>query len=643
LPARENDSSAYDIQFFPEGGNLVNSLQSKVAFHAVARDGRGINCKGVIINQHNDSITSFQSLRFGMGHFNFTPAKGYSYKALIESESGKTITRDLPAAYETGYVMNLIALNKETIKISVHSGNITEPIFLLVHTRQVAKQAQSKTLRDGEAEFIINKKELGEGVNHFTIFNSNRQPVCERLYFQLPAEKLNIGITPGKNQYSLREKVSIELNAYDTGMQAAKADLSISVFRIDSLQTLPESDIQSYLWLGSELRGTVESPSYYFNSVDNNTEELTDNLMLTRGWSRFKWEDVLNNKKPSFQFLPEYEGPVITGKIRERFSGLPAKNITTYLTVPGQKFVFKASTSDQNGNIFFNLNKFYGSNEIIVQPYDKMKGSYSIDISMPFTGNFSSRKYPSLQISEKWRDQLVSYSIGTQVENTYVHDNKQHFYFPDLKDTTAFYGNPDKTYLLDDYTRFITMEEVMREYVAEVRVRKQQEKFIYQVKNSAYQVFFDNDPLVLLDGLPVFDINKLIEFDPLKVKKIEVVTKKYFSGNDSYEGIVSYSTYKGNIDGFQLDPGTLMLEYQGLQLQREFYSPQYVTKEQTESRIPDFRNLLYWSPNLKTDGKGKSQISFYSSDRVGKYAVIVQGINSNGIAGSKTVFFTVNK
>jgi hypothetical protein len=578
-----------------------------------------------------------------MGHFNFTPAKGYSYKALIESESGKTITRDLPAAYETGYVMNLIALNKETIKISVHSGNITEPIFLLVHTRQVAKQAQSKTLRDGEAEFIINKKELGEGVNHFTIFNSSRQPVCERLYFRPPAEKLNIGIAPGKSQYSLREKVSIELNIQDTGTQAANADLSISVFRIDSLQMLPESDIQSYLWLASELRGTIESPSFYFNSVDKNTEDATDNLILTQGWSRFKWEDVLNNKKSSFQFLPEYEGPVITSKIRERFSGLPAKNITTYLTVPGQKFVFKASTSDHNGNIFFNLNKFYGSNEIIVQPYDKMKGSYTIDISMPFTGNFSSRKYPSFQISEKWRDHLLSYSVGTQVENTYVYDKKQHFYFPDLKDTTAFYGSPDKTYLLDDYTRFITMEEVMREYVAEVRVRKQQEKFIYQVKNSAYQVFFDNDPLVLLDGLPVFDINKLIEFDPLKVKKIEVVTKKYFSGNNSYEGIVSYSTYKGNVDGFQLDPGALMLEYQGLQLQREFYSPQYVTKEQTESRVPDFRNLLYWSPDIKTDGKGKSQISFYTSDRAGKYAVIVQGINSNGIAGSKTAFFTVNK
>jgi len=129
----------------------------------------------------------------------------------------------------------------------------------------------------------------------------------------------------------------------------------------------------------------------------------------------------------------------------------------------------------------------------------------------------------------------------------------------------------------------------------------------------------------------------------LKVKKIEIVTKKHFSGNDAFEGIVSYSTYKGDLGGFQFDPSALVLNYEGLQLEREFYSPLYETKEQAESRIPDFRNLLYWSPNLKMDGKRKNQFSFYTSDRAGKYAVVVQGINFNGIAGSKTVFFTVKK
>ena len=640
LSSRQNDSAAYGIQFFPEGGNLVTGLQSKVAFHAVDQNGRGIACKGIITNQHNDSITSFQSLRFGMGHFSFIPAKGDTYKAIVRTATGDTISRDLPDAYENGYVMKLLP-GKENIKVYVQSGNSdNEPIFLLVHTRQVIKQAQTNMFTDGVAEFTIDQNDLGEGVSHFTLFNNKRQPVSERLYFRRPDNELKIGITTNP-EYSLRKKVSIELSAHDARMQPTKADLSISVFRIDSLQSIPGTGIQSYLWLGSELRGTIESPAYYFNSTDINLEEITDNLMLTQGWNRFKWEDVLSNKKPLFQFLPEYEGPIITGKISERSSGLPAKNITTYLTVPGEKFLFKTSTSDKNGNILFNPYKFYGNNEVIVQAYDSMKGSYNINISSPFTLNFSSRKYPSFRLSEKWQDQLLSYSIGTQVENSYVQEKKQQFYFPGLTDTAAFFGKPDKIYLLDDYTRFITMEEVMREYVAEVRVRKQQEKFTYKVRNSANKMFFENEPLVLLDGLPVFEVTKLMEFDPLKVKKLEVVTRKHFSGNHAFEGIVSYSTYKGNLDGFQIDPNAIVLEYPGLQLQREFYSPLYETKEQAENRIPDFRNLLYWSPDIKTDEKGNRQISFYTSDKTGTYAVVVQGINSNGNAGSKAMFFTV--
>ena len=135
-------------------------------------NGKGIFCKGTVYNQHNDSVTSFQSLRFGMGHFSFTPVKGESYKAIVQTTTGKTITRIIPPAYENGYVMQLNPTNDGTIKVTVHSGNNNEFIFLLVHTRQVAKLAETKMIMNGVAEFIINKKELGEGVSHFTLFNN---------------------------------------------------------------------------------------------------------------------------------------------------------------------------------------------------------------------------------------------------------------------------------------------------------------------------------------------------------------------------------------------------------------------------------------------------------------------------------------
>lgn len=639
----KNDSATYDIRFFPEGGNMVTGLQSKVAFHAVGGNGNGIFCKGTLYNQNNDSITSFQTLRFGMGHFSFIPVKGDSYKAIVQTESGATITRPIPAAYESGYVMHLEPMKDETIKLTVRSGHSNEFLFLVVHTRRVIKLAESKIITNGVTEFSINKKDLGEGISHFTLFNNRRQPVCERLYFYPPEKKLNIDIDTDQTEYGRRKKVSLQLKAQDITMLPVKTDLSLSVFMTDSLQSIGESDIQSYLWLSSELTGTIEQPLYYFNSTDSNIEEVTDNLMLTQGWSRFKWEELLKTNKPSFKFLPEYEGPVISGKIIERASGLPAKNVATWLSVPGEKFVLKSNTSNQTGTIFFNLNKFYGSNELILQPAGRQKNAYTINVDNAFAENFSARKYPLFRLDRKWEDQLLSYSINTQVENTYVPEKKQKFYHYKPEDSTAFYGQPDKIYLLDDYTRFITMEEVMREFVSEVRVRKQQDQLTFRVRHLPYQIFFDGAPLVLLDGLPVFDMNKLMEFDPLKIKKLEVVTKKFYSGNDVIEGIVSYTTYKGNLDGFQIDPNALVLEYEGLQLQREFYSPVYVTKEQEESRLPDFRNLLYWSPDIKTDEEGSSALDFYTSDRPGRYAVVVQGINSNGNAGSKVVYFTVKQ
>ncbi len=137
LNITKSDSIAYDARFYPEGGNLVNSLESKVAFHVVAENGKGLDCKGIVYDQNNDSITSFRPLRFGMGHFSFTPVKGNSYKAIIQTDDGKTITRALPSAYESGYVMKLNPSTDGTIRVTVHSRNNNEFIFLLVHTRQV--------------------------------------------------------------------------------------------------------------------------------------------------------------------------------------------------------------------------------------------------------------------------------------------------------------------------------------------------------------------------------------------------------------------------------------------------------------------------------------------------------------------------
>jgi hypothetical protein len=206
-------------------------------------------------------------------------------------------------------------------------------------------------------------------------------------------------------------------------------------------------------------------------------------------------------------------------------------------------------------------------------------------------------------------------------------------------DTTPFYGLADNSYQLDDYVRFTTMEEIFREYIREVDVRKTRGQYRLLVTNQPMKSVFQDDPLILLDGLPMRDINKVMAFDPLKIKNIDIVARRYYLGGLSFPGIISLQTYHGNFEGFELPPGLLVTDYEGLQVWREFSTPSYPST--TNNRKPDLRRLLYWQPDgVTTAGKGTSFRTF-SADLPGRYAIIIQGIDKEGRAGSTIRYITV--
>jgi hypothetical protein len=183
----------------------------------------------------------------------------------------------------------------------------------------------------------------------------------------------------------------------------------------------------------------------------------------------------------------------------------------------------------------------------------------------------------------------------------------------------------------------------MREYVPGVQVRLRNDGFHFMILDHVNSAVLTENPMVLLDGVPVFNINKIMAMDPLKIQKLEVVTSHYFQGSMMYQGLVSYTTYKGDLAGFQPDPHALLQEYEGMQWQREFYAPRYETAQEKQSRLPDARTLLYWNPNVVTSAEGKKKLEFYTSDQAGKYLVVIQGIAKNGLAGSRRIAFEVKQ
>ncbi len=630
-------SRNYDLQFFPEGGNLVQGIQSKVAFKLVDQSGKGIDCKGSVVNKNNDTVVTFQPFKFGIGNFLFTPEAGDNYKAIVQLPD-TTFTRELPAALEQGYVLRVNSTSGSQLHLTVTTNiKSADVVYLFVHTRQISKMSEKGVLVNGTVEFNVDRNKLEDGISHITIFDRNNLPVCERLYFTQPSQKLIIQPTLEEQEITSRKKVRLTIDASDESKRSVPADISVSVYRIDSLLPIQNEAIDSYLWLASDLKGTIESPGYYLSERNPEVDEATDNLMLTHGWRRFTWQNVLKPSKPVYSFVPEYKGHIIYAKVTNIKNAMPAADVLAYLSVPGSRIQLYNSKSDSTGTVRFYTKDFYGPNEIVLQT-DATDSIYKIELVDPFSDQISPMGLPAFELSENMKSIISDYNLSMQVQNSFVSEKLKQFDAPVI-DSNAFFGNPDIQYLLDNFTRFSTMEEVLREYVYEVLVRRQKENFHLIVSDVDNKIFLD-DPLTLINGIPVFDPNKVIKYDPLKVKKIDIVKRKYFYGPSIFNGILNFVTYQPD-PSILSDLKPVVLEYEGLQYQREFYSPVYETQDQISSRLPDFRNVLYWSPDIHTDAQGKAEINFFTSDLKGKYVAVLQGMNVDGRVGERSVSFEV--
>lgn len=648
-------SIKYEAAFFPEGGNLVNGLESKIAFKVIDNKNKDVDCNGVIINQSNDTSVHFKTFRLGMGHFYFTPEKGKEYIAVINCKDGTVIRKNLPKAYDAGYIMHVADSGRNDLKISVAINGLEEhasrEIYIIIQNSGHINFARSQSIENGVAVLMLNKDSLKDGVSLLTVFDADKQPRCERLYFKRPKNQLTVTAVADKKSYKLRDKILINVLATNEAKHLLVGNLSASVFLLDSLHHVDEENIFSYFWLSSGLRGTIESPAYYISDEKAETKEALDNLLLAQGWRKFDWDKVMQNKTPSFTYVPENGGHIITGRITNELTKRPAPGVLVYFSVPGRRVQLKGSISDSAGIIHYDMKDFLGSSQIVLQTNTNEDSMYRMEIFSPFSEEHADELMPSLNVSERDADDLQKKNFHMEVENGYHKNDLQQLQNP-LIDSLPFYYKPFKTYLLDNYRRFTTMEEVLREYVNEISVRRNGDNYHLMAFNAPalrlqtkqpVELMFKDNPLVLLDGVPVFKINKIITYDPLKVQKIEVVASKYYWGPITADGIASFTTYKGNLEGYTLDPNDLVLDYEGLQEQRVFYSPDYSSYKTFQSRLPDYRELLYWSPEIKTAENGKESFSFYSGDIPGKYVVVLQGLSSNGAAGSTNLILNVDK
>lgn len=635
------DSATADVQFFPEGGNLVRGLRSRVAFKITDKAGRGMAATGKILNQRGTVVATFQTLHRGMGSFVFTPAAGAdAYTAVVVLPNGLPLTRPLPRAFDQGYVLRLDQPDPAHLALTVTTTPGTNAtVYVLGHSRQQVALATRLSLVNGQGTLNVDPGTLLDGVSHFTVFNAVQQPVCERLYFRAPQRTLAVAARPDKPQYAAREKVQVQVSAADQQTPLA-ATLSMAVYRLDSLNTTPLPGIDRSLWLTSELAGTVEDPDYYFTAAGPTALEATDNLLLTQGWSRFRWEDVLAAQPKPLEFRPEPHGLVARAQLVQASSGLPRRNVTTFLASPSLVTQLSNAQSNDKGLVQFELTDFSGPRDLVLQTDPNQDSTSRLALLDPFSPRYASTAGPAVGVVPRFERDYARRHLQAQVQQAFAGKYRSRF-IAEPVDSLSFFGQPSESYMLDKFTRFKTMEEVMREYVPGILVRASKGNYRLRVVDKVNKTVLDNDPLLLLDGVPVFNTNKIMSINPLKIRKLEVVDSRYFHGTSMYDGIVSLSTYRGDLDGFELDPRALVQQYEGVQRQREFYSPRYDTPQAAQSRLPDLRNLLYWNPAVRTTAAGPVPLEFYTGDQAGRYLVVLQGLAANGLAGSRSFVLEV--
>ncbi len=315
-----------DLQFYPEGGDLIEGMICGIGFKALDEFGEPADVEGQIYDENDRVVATIESYHQGMGHFELAPQSGMKYFARITSPAGaKNKIYELPKALQKGYTLKVQAQTKSKIDVAVISSE-TEALYLVAQSRNKVFFAKDITAQPGLNQVQIPTQDFPIGITQLTLFDSKKVAQAERLVFVNTDKQLNIQVSTDKEKYLPREKVNMELEVTDERGIPVQTSLSLAVVD-DKLLTFADDKqghILSYMLLESDLVGKIEEPNFYFDKEDDPTRlkpeiersVALDNLLMTQGWRKFDWQRVLDENYTQPNIAPE--PTVLAGTITDK-------------------------------------------------------------------------------------------------------------------------------------------------------------------------------------------------------------------------------------------------------------------------------------------------------------------------------------
>jgi len=377
--------------------------------------------------------------------------------------------------------------------------------------------------------------------------------------------------------------------------------------------------------------------------------------------SLFRKNQTKQTTEFSGDFLPEFEGHIITGKTIENQArkteaneqkntgeGLsePEKendDIISFMNVAVLSFPsvegirFFAGQKSKTDEVRFVTSGISGTKEIATVMFNTGEES-RIDILSPFVNRYAPKPMPALRLDSSCYRQLLERSVALQVFRYFADESSENQIIPE----PHFKMKPTMSYLLDEYTRFTTMREVFIEFITGARFRRRDGKQeIHVFTKRGIQYDYGTMPLVLLDGVPVSNHDAVYNYDPLAVEKINVYYGPCVLGGYRFDGIVELITYRRLHQDLILNRSSQIISYEGPQLPYRKNYPDYSNDKNRQSLKPDSRHTLVWNPDIQTDGKTSIRLPFDTSDLTGEFQAIVEGITKDGEIVFATTFFKV--
>jgi hypothetical protein len=635
-------ATVMDIQFLPEGGDLVAGFNNKVAVRAVFPDGSPIKLTGSVIVDGQE--ISFQTNDSGLASFSFVPQVGIEYKVNIQTDESR-LEKSLPPVKSKGVNLAVDNSKENLLNILIQAKDFNEISpsgdgLLVVHARGRIGHMQVINLTNGVTGARINKNQLAPGINQVTVFEPEGTPLAERLVF-IPQEnnlKLKMQVDEvnsqprGKNKW----KLEIEGEAFEGGKY------SVSVIDANEVPNSINSNILSYLKMESELKGSIHRPKQFFD--EKRDDESIELIMLTHGWRRFNWEKLFSGKVENKNFIEQ--GINITGTVSPKSEG--KRGLTggmLNIFSKGRQEDFIVVEFGENGKFIIDDLDFQDTTLLTISAIDKRhKELVDLQLDPPLSKYVQWEgfrpKVQSFEISPVIREYLMNADkrkaaaaaygemVVVDIDEFVVQSDK---FDPSQEEITRIYGKGDASLRPEEiggFEGYFDIWQLLQGRFAGVRIVPSPMGGAPTIRiRGVGSVEAGGSPLVLLDNTPI-DPSFASSISPRELASVEVfkdaATLAVFGAQGANGAIALYTKRFAGIG--EMGDGVFNLRFPGYSVSREYYMPKY---DKENFPAPDYRSTLFWNPRIKFNGNS-AVIEFFNNDVVQKFKVVVQGMDKFG-------------